>query len=324
MKPARLPFVLFFSSLALYWVPLLPAAEPAQVIDLWRGEIPGPLSKIDGEERDLTKPEDKLIAGKRIIKLGHVATPQAHVFLPPAEKANGTAVLICPGGGFSILAWDLEGTEVAEWLNGLGIAAIVVKYRVPTGAHGEDSIPAPGDPSVTAPMKSLGPMMDAQRALSLTREHAEEWHLDPKRIGVMGFSAGGETAALAALSAGKRAYLRTDRSDESSCAANFAMLIYPGGLAKADGSLKPNFRVTPESPPMFFAHAADDRVTCLSSTALFNALKLAGVPAELHIFATGGHGYGMRPTESPITRWPDLAEKWLREMQLLGGEPDPK
>lgn len=299
----------------------LSAADPARIIDLWPGDIPGPLSKTDGEERDLTKPEDKLIADKPIIKLGHVAKPQAHVFLPPAEKANGTAVVICPGGGFSILAWDLEGTEVAEWLNGIGIAAVVVKYRVPTREHGDESTAAPGAPSLTSPAKTLGPLMDAQRALSLIRAHASEWQLDPGKIGVMGFSAGGETAALAALSIGKRAYPSVDASDEASCTANFALLIYPGGLADPkDGVLKPDFRPSPEAPPMFFVHAADDRVTCLSSTALFQALRLAGVPAELHIFAGGGHGYGLRPTEFPVTRWPVLAEKWLADQGLTGAK----
>ena len=279
------------------------AGEPT-VIDLWPGDVPGPPAKVDGAERDFTKADDRLIAGERIIKLGNVSTPQMHVYLPAKKKAHGGAVVICPGGGFSILAWDLEGTEVAQWLNELGFAAVVLKYRVPTRQHGD-------------PGKWEGPVMDAQRALSIARAGAVRWNLDAERIGILGFSAGGETAAHAALKKGERLYDAVDKSDEASCAADFALLIYPGGLADNEGELKEALKVDDSSPPMFFAHAADDRVTCLSSTALFTALKKAGVPAELHIWAAGGHGYGLRPTEMPVTRWPDRAEAWLRNQRWL-------
>lgn len=274
------------------------AAEPL-VIDLWQGDMPGPPAKTDGPEQDRTKPADRLIADRRIIKLGNVSTPQAHLYLPNKKIANGGAVVICPGGGFSILAWDLEGTEVAAWLNKLGFAAVVLKYRVPTRQHGD-------------PAKWQGPVMDAQRALSLARANASAWNLDPERIGILGFSAGGETAARAAIHRDKRLYEPMDKIDQSSCAANFAILVYPGGIAEADGALKNGYAVDEQTPPMFFVHAADDRVTCLSSVALFTALKKAGVPAELHIYATGGHGYGLRPTEIPVTRWPDRAAAWLK------------
>ncbi|MFT7515599.1 MAG: acetyl esterase/lipase [Candidatus Omnitrophota bacterium] len=293
---------------------MVSGADPL-VMPIWTGAMPGPAPMVDGAERDLTKPDERLIAGRRLIRLGHVAKPEIHVFLPPADQANGQAVVICPGGGFHILAWDLEGTEVAEWLNGLGIAAVVLKYRVPTGGHGGEGVPAPGDDSLTVPKKSLGPMMDAQRALSITRAHAKAWRLNPEQIGLLGFSAGGEAAALAAVAVGMRAYAAIDETDDVSCAADFALLIYPGGLAEADGRLRPFYPVSKETPPMFFAHASDDRVTCLSSTALFTALKLAEVPADLHIFATGGHGYGLRPTEEAITHWPALAEKWLKTLK---------
>lgn len=218
--------------------------------------------------------------------------------------------MVCPGGGFNILAWDLEGTEAAEWLNSLGTAAVVLKYRAPTRELGEA-----GD---VAPEKALGPMMDAQRALSLTRAHAKEWGIDRRRVGILGFSAGGQAAALAAVALGKRAYAEIDMIDTNSCSADFAMLIYPGGLADSKtGELKKFFPVSAETPPMFFTHAADDRVTCLSSAALFSELKKAKVPAALHVFANGGHGYGLRPTVFPVTRWPDQAADWLREMKLL-------
>ncbi len=280
---------------------LLPAAatEPI-VINLWNGDIPGPPSMTQGEERDLTKPEDKLIAGSRIIKLGHVSQPQVHVYLPALEKANGGGVVICPGGGFSILAWDLEGTEVANWLNDLGYAAIVLKYRVPTSAHG-------------VPGNWQGPVMDAQRALSITRTHAEQWNLKANNIGILGFSAGGQTAALAAVKKGQRLYEPTDQTDAVSCSADFAILIYPAWIAENDGTLKADYVVDKTTPPMLFVHAADDRVSCLSSVALFTALKKAGVSSELHIFATGGHGYGLRETDLPVTRWTSQAEAWLKQ-----------
>jgi acetyl esterase/lipase len=278
------------------------ASEPA-VLNLWPGKIPGAAAVVDGPERDFTKPDDKLIAGGRVIELGNVSKPQAYVYRPEVGKANGAAVVICPGGGFSILAWDFEGTEVAEWFNELGFTAIVPKYRVPTRQHGE-------------PGTWEDPVMDTQRTLSITRAHAAEWNIDPAKVGVLGFSAGGVAAALAAVQKGQRIYKASDKTDEASCAADFAMLIYPGGTVEKDGSLKAEYAVDKDTPPMFFVHAATDRVTCLSSIALFTALKKSGVSAELHIYSSGGHGYGLRPTEFPVTHWPRRAEAWLRQMKL--------
>lgn len=299
-------FIFFLAMQALLF------AAPPQILSLWPGAPPGPAAKAEGEERDLTLPEDKLIAGRKIIKLGHVSIPQMHVYLPEKSKANGGAVLICPGGGFSILAWDLEGTEAAEWLNSLGFAAIVVKYRVPTREHG-DVLNEQG----SAPLKAAGPVMDAQRAVSLTRANAQAWGLDAKRIGIMGFSAGGETAGLAAILGDRRLYEKVDASDDQSCAPTFALLIYPGGfLDKETGGLKPHLHVTKDAPPMFFVMAQDDRVNSLNCTALYTALTHAKVAAELHLFTSGGHGYGLRPTPVPVTQWPHHAEKWLLEMGL--------
>jgi len=307
-----------FSFLLVTCLSSFAADHPSEVLDLWpEGKMPGPAAQVQGEERDLTKDTDRDVGGSRIIKLGHVAQPQAHVFLPPADQANGAAVVICPGGGFSILAWDLEGTEVADWLNQLGVAAVVVKYRVPTGGHGKELVASPGDGEVTIAKSALGPTMDAQRALSLTRTNAGAWKIDPQRIGILGFSAGGHTAAMAALATGRRTYARFDAGDEASCAANFALLIYPAWLVDDAGSLLPHLSVSKETPTMFFAHAADDGVSCLNSTALFTALKKAGVPADLHIYAKGGHGYGLRPTDLPVTHWPKRAEEWLRASNLL-------
>lgn len=299
----RLAFVMVLSC------NLASAAEPL-VKNLWPAQVPGPTSIVEGEERDLTKPEDKLIAGRRIIKLGHVRTPQMSVTLPPKDKANGGAVLVCPGGGFSILAWDLEGTEIADWLNSLGYAAVVVKYRVPTGKHGD----APSE-AQSIPLRSVGPIMDAQRALSITRANAVEWNIDPDRIGILGFSAGGNVAALTTTLGGERTYQPTDAVDKVPCAANFGILVYPGGLTERDSPvLKPYVKVTPKTPPMFLVVAQDDRSCCDSCTAMFSALTREKVPAELHVFTHGGHGYGLRPTETPVTHWTKNAADWLKAM----------
>lgn len=288
------------------------AAEPL-IQNLWPGEVPGPASVVEGEERDLTKDEDKLIAGKRIIKLAHVRTPQMYIYLPKGT-ANGGAVLVCPGGGFSILAWDLEGTEVAEWLNSLGYAAVVVKYRVPTRTHGETL-----DASHPVPLVSIGPVMDAQRAISITRAHASKWKIDPNRIGILGFSAGGQVAGMAAVLGSERTYPPKDNDDDSPCHANFALLIYPGGLVeKESGDLKSHVKVTPQTPPMFFAMAQDDRVGCENCTAFFTALNREKVPAEIHVFTHGGHGYGLRPAEAPVTHWSRDAGNWMKAMGFDG------
>lgn len=291
---------------ALLWLAFsLPAVarEPDAVLNLWPDKPPGEPLKV-GPEQDFTKPTDRLIAGRRIIKLGNVATPQAHVFLPPKDKRNGTAVVICPGGGFSILAWDLEGTEVAEWLNTLGVTGIVVKYRVPTRERNP---------------VWLAPVQDTQRALSLARSKAAEWTLTADRIGVLGFSAGGQTAVMAAIKPGERAYDAADDIDKSSCKADFAAIIYPGGMVeKESGQLRADVKVTKETPPMFFAHAQDDGSIVENSVLLFLALKKAGVPAEMHVYDAGGHGYGLREVpEFPVTTWHHRCGEWLQRRGLL-------
>lgn len=278
------------------------AAETAEVIRLWTGTPPGPERKV-GEEQDLSKPDSRNVAGRSVIRLGNVSTPEAHVYLPPKEKRTGAAVVICPGGGYSILAWDLEGTEVAEWLNDNGVTAVVVKYRVPTREI---------DP------KWLLPVQDAQRSISLTRSHAEEWGVDPERIAVLGFSAGGDTAVRTAL-ATKRHYEPVDAADEQPCRANAGIFIYPAYLTnKAKTGLVDDVRVTKETPPCFLVHAFDDGVTPESSLFLALALKKAGVASELHMYDTGGHGYGLRPVRNvPVTTWPSACEAWLRRNEWI-------
>lgn len=295
------------------WVPSLATADEASVVpdaaepivmDLWPAEPPGwPERGSTETEIDRTESDDKLIAGRRVIRLGNVTRPQIAVYRPAAERANGTAVVICPGGGHHILAYDLEGTEIAAWLNQHGVTGIVLKYRVPFRDKERRWIAA---------------VQDAQRAMSLVRANADQWQLSPDRIGMIGFSAGGETAALTSLFLDDRQYESVDEIDSQPSRSNFTMLVYPGGLT--DGGqpkLRDHIQVAAEAPPMFFVHAFDDRVSVLNSLILASELKQAGVPAELHVYPDGGHGYGMRPTDQRITRWPEQATGWLKTLGML-------
>jgi len=291
--------LLFLCVISLTSPSIVLAAEVKanEVIQLWPDTPPGPVRDV-GEEADINKPEDRLIAGRPIIKLANVAAPEAHVYLPPADQRSGAAVVVCPGGGFHILAWDLEGTEVAEWLNSIGVTAIVLKYRVPTNSV---------DP------KWLQPVQDAQRTLSIVRSRSADWGLTSDHIGILGFSAGGHTAGRTALTT-ERLYEAIDDADQNSCLPDAAILIYPAYFANKDETqLVEDLKVTQDSPKMFLVHAFDDPVTVQSSLLLTSALKKAGVPAELHVYDTGGHGYGLRPVaDKPVTMWPARGTDWLR------------
>jgi len=276
------------------------AAEPI-IVDLWPDSAPGETKELP-PEADQTKPDDQLIAGRRVSRIGNVSVPQIAIYRPSAEKDTGAAVVICPGGGHHILAYDLEGTEVAEWLNSIGVTGIVLKYRVPFR-----------DPD----RRWRAAVQDAQRAMCLVRSNAAAWEVDPNRIGICGFSAGGETAVLTALF-DQRQYDPIDQADSHDTRPNFAMLIYSGGIIQRNQPvLRPHIRVTPEAPPMFLVHAYDDGVSVHHPLMLAVELKKVDVPAELHVFATGGHGYGLRPTEEAVTRWSDRATEWMREHGFL-------
>jgi acetyl esterase/lipase len=280
-------------------------AEPI-VLDLWPGRPPGETASLP-PEADMTKPTDNMVAGKRVMRIGNVLTPQLHVYRPAPETDTGAAVIICPGGGHHILAWDLEGSEVAEWLNTLGVTGIVLKYRVPARSKER---------------RWFAAVQDTQRAISVVRSRAGEWKLDPKRLGVCGFSAGGETAGRAAL-ANERYYDRIDAADEQSHRPDFAMLVYPAYFVEKDEKgkdlprLRADIPVTKEAPPMFLVHAFNDPVTPQSSLLLGSALKEAGVSTEIHVYPTGGHGYGLRHTEEAVTRWNVRAGEWLKERGWL-------
>lgn len=275
------------------------AQQPAEVFDLWPGTPPGPARDI-GDEKDTSTATSRKVADRHVIRLGNVSTPQVHVYLPPEGKSNGSSVVICPGGGFSILAWDLEGTEVAQWLTTQGITAFVLKYRVPT--------------RMVDPIW-LQPTQDAQRAISLIRSRSKDWGIDGSRVGILGFSAGGHTAIRATLTR-ERLYEPVDQADQQPFRPNASMLIYAAYLTnKENTQLAADLVVDDTTPPVFMVHAFDDRVPVQGPMLLGLALKQAGVASELHVYETGGHGYGLRAVDGlPVTTWPDRCGEWLKRI----------
>jgi acetyl esterase/lipase len=244
-----------------------------------------------------------VVAGKPVIRIGNVSAPTLTLYTP-SGKNTGAAVVVFPGGGYRILAIDLEGTEVCDWLTSAGITCLLLKYRVP------DTGPYP---------RSDAALQDAQRALGIVRSRAAEWHIDPKRIGVLGFSAGGHLAAALSTHFDKRLYDAIDAADELSCRPDFAVIVYPGYLAIAEQNFAANADIHPteQTPPSFIVQAEDDPVHVENSTVYFLALKNAKVLAEMHLYAQGGHGYGLRGTDLPVTYWPQLVETWLRTIGIL-------
>ena len=270
------------------------AAQKPTTLDVWPGKAPGEKGDI-GEEKYLPQ-----TGGKLVQRLTNVTRPTVTIYRP--DKGNGAAVLICPGGGYSILAMDLEGEEVAAWLNSVGVTAIVLKYRVPARQ---------GQP------RHLAPLQDAQRAISLVRARAAEWGIDPGRLGILGFSAGGHLSAATSTNHDQRQYQPIDDVDKTSCRPDFTVLVYPAYLTAGNG-LAPEIRVNEQTPPTFLVHAGDDRISPGNSIAYYTALKQAGVAAELHVYGSGGHGFGLRPSEDPCSTWPQRCEQWMKSRGLLG------
>jgi len=213
--------------------------------------------------------------------------------------------LVCPGGGYQILAIDLEGTEVCQWLNSVGVTAVLLKYRVPSRKGLE---------------RYTAALQDGQRAIGLVRYHAADWHIDPKRIGMLGFSAGGHLSAMTSTHFEKRTYDPVDEADQVSCRPDFTILIYPAYLVGKDlgPELAPELTVTSNTPPAFIVQTEDDPVHVESGLFYYLALKKAKVPAEMHLFAVGGHGYGLRhESGKAVFSWPKLAEEWMRGLGVL-------
>jgi acetyl esterase/lipase len=239
--------------------------------------------------------------------LTDVSKPTLTIYPPAAKTNTGAAMLICPGGGYWDLYWQLEGEEVADWLNSLGVTGVIVKYRVPR---------RPDEPKAEPARR---PLQDAQRAVSLVRSKAKELGIDPERIGIVGFSAGGHLAIATATSFEKRTYEPIDEVDKVSCRPDFAILAYPGYLKPKDkDELAPGLHIPPGTPPVFLVHGGDDLISPPEhSVVMYLALKHAGIPAELHIYATAAHDFGVRHSDHPCSAWTQACAEWLRYQGFL-------
>ncbi|MGI8905380.1 MAG: alpha/beta hydrolase [Candidatus Sumerlaeaceae bacterium] len=235
--------------------------------------------------------------GGDIVRVTSVTQPSITLYRAPATATLTPGILICPGGGYKHLAVNIEGSEVAQWLNSIGITAAVLKYTVPENR-----------PSA---------FQDAQRALRLLRSNAADWKIDASRIGVLGFSAGGHLAARLSTHFGEQVYPPADDADKQSCRPDFTVLIYPAYLANERYELADEVTVTSATPPAFIVQTEDDRKYVASSLGYAIALHNANVPAELHLYSTGGHGYGLRPSSHAVSQWPRLCESWLRHAGIL-------
>jgi acetyl esterase/lipase len=254
--------------------------------------------RLDRKQVEVTEPT-------RMIT--NVTRPTLTIYRPEMQNDTGTAVIICPGGGYWNLYWELEGEEVARWLNSLGVTGIILKYRVPR---------RPGEPEREPARR---PLQDAQRAVSLVRSRAREWGINPDKIGMVGFSAGGHLAIATATSFASRSYSPIDTIDKVSCRPNFAILVYPGYLKARDrDETAPGLQIPAGTPPVFLAHGGEDIISPPEhSVLMYLALKRAGIPAELHVYAGAAHDFGVRPSDQPCSAWTQTCARWLEHQGFL-------
>jgi acetyl esterase/lipase len=336
MKPLILALCVVFASGGLGaqtpgWQP-----SPGHTqVPIWPGAAPD-AQPVAGPEVAATDNES-LVAGRPVVAVSNVSRPTMTVYAPKGQN-TGAGVVVFPGGGYQILAIDLEGTEVCNSLTSKGITCVLLKYRVPGNGGYPKSAPYPkSGPYPESPMA----LEDAQRTVGLVRFHAAEWHIDPHKIGVLGFSSGGHLVAAMSTHFAKRLYPAVDAADKESCRPDFAVAIYPGHLsisaaewdanqgakkfvvphpatADKDLGLNPDIPVTSRTPPTFLLQAEDDHVDDVhDSLAYYIALIKAGVPVEMHLYAQGGHAFGLRRTKLPITGWPQLVETWLGTIGMI-------
>ncbi len=273
------------------------AGVDRETLFLWPDQVPGEVSGEIGEEKGVTS--------GGILRISNVSKPSLAVFPANPKHANGTGVLVCPGGGYNILAYEHEGVAICEWLNSIGVTGFLLKYRVPRRKNRP---------------KHEAPLQDAQRAIGLIRKNAKKWRVDPDRLGILGFSAGGNLSVMALTSHASRTYPKVDDADELSCRPNFGILIYPAYLVdrKKRDKLFPEIKINKETPPCFFAHTGDDHVPAEGSVLMYLELEKAGVKGnELHVYPFGGHGYGMRSSEHAVVTWPARAQQWIKAMGWL-------
>jgi acetyl esterase/lipase len=277
MKKFSLSAIIIIISMNLY-------SQNKDLFYLWPGKVPG----------ELKEKNNPVLAPSRndnVLRIAEITNPAFEIKLADPKKANGSGVIVCPGGGYNILAWDKEGTEIAVWLNNLGYSAFVLQYRVPD--------------------KKAGALQDAQRALRIVRDNSAKWNLNPEKIGIMGFSAGGSLSARAGTMFTVKTYSPVDKTDSLSCRPAFTILIYPAYLDQGEGrSLTPELTISKETPPFFIFQTADD-THGNSALVMAAAMRDAKRPVELHLLASGGHGYGLRKGIIAAETWPLLVEKWL-------------
>ncbi len=303
-------FALMVSLVVGMWAarPALGAEQP-QVVEVWPGSAPEESGNIGAEMvRMSPKLDHKQVEVTEPTRLvTNVTKPTLTIYRPPKDKDTGTAVLICPGGGYWDLYWQLEGEEVAAWLNSIGATGIILKYRVP---RRPDEVK--GEPA-------RRPLQDAQRAVSLVRSNAEKWGIHPQQIGMIGFSAGGHLALATATSFEQRTYAPLDDVDKISCRPDFAIAAYSGYLkAKDKDELAPGLHIPAGTPPVFLAHGGADIISPPEhSVLMYLALRKAGVPAELHVYATAAHDFAVRPSEHPCSTWTAACALWLRHQGFL-------
>jgi acetyl esterase/lipase len=286
-------------------------------VDLWPGKAPNEVAGI-GEEKvhmspKLDRKQVEVTEPTRLVT--NVTKPSISIYRPAKDKDTGTAVIICPGGGYWNLYWELEGEEVAAWLNSLGVTGILLKYRVPRRPDDTKGEPA------------RRPLQDSQRAVSLVRSKAKEWGIEPKKIGMVGFSAGGHLAIATATSFEKRTYEASDDIDKISCRPDFAILAYSGYLkAKDKDELAAGLCVPKDTPPVFLVHGGADIISDADhSLVMYRALKQAGVSAELHIYAGAAHDFAVRPSDQPCSTWTRSCADWMRNLGFLpkiSNQPD--
>jgi len=314
MKPLIFALCIVFASggLGAQTPDWQPSPGHAQ-LPIWPGAVPD-AQPVAGPEVAKTTGKEFLVAGRPAVGVSNVSRPTMTVYSPNG-KNTGAAVVVFPGGGFQELAIDLEGTEVCDWLTSKGITCVLLKYRVPSLPYDWHCDCRPHNL-----VRSTLPLEDAQRTMGLVRFHAAEWHIDPHKIGVLGFSAGGYLVAEISTTFERRLYATVDAADKESCRPDFAVGVYPGHLWIGGGAygLNPNVPVTRQTPPTFLVQAEDDNVDGVNqSVAYYIALKKAGVPVEMHLYAQGGHAFGLRRTKLPITGWPQLVETWLETIGMI-------
>jgi acetyl esterase/lipase len=310
MKPLlfALRVVLAFGGLSAQ----TPAWQPSpghMEVPIWPGAVPD-AQPVARPEDNTTTVTESLVAGRPWVKVGNVSRPTMTLYAPKG-KNTGAAVVVFPGGGYWILAIDLEGTEVCDWLTSKGVTCVLLKYRVP----GDGLYPRSG-PYPKSPMA----LEDAQRTVGLVRFHAAEWHIDPHKIGVLGFSAGGHLVAAMSTHFKQRLYPAVDAADQESCRPDFAVALYPGHLSLDPKifELNPDIHVTSQTPPTFLLQAEDDPIDRVEhSLVYYAALRKAKVPVEMHLYAHGGHAFGLRRTKLPVTGWPQLVETWLGTIGMI-------